>query len=226
VKLFFTTCRKEQKWSKSSKKGKAMSINWSQQAEGQGTYPACPWDDEVISVEEYKCSLHSLRRFIAEVDVSRLYTLEDVSAVASLVGHDVRVLAAIQGKKNERRSLRLEVGASELISRVEREYVYTTYIEDREIVVTARDGHCWMSQRRMVGFQRYQREELRIVLPSDRDIAFGNTPNVGDQSLYEIDLRGGKKEFHPVKEPENAQIQQGFMCILKEVIREMLSALN
>jgi hypothetical protein len=204
-----------------------MSINSSQQGEGQGTFPACPWDDEVISVEEYKSSLHSLRRFIAEVDVSTLHTLEDVSAVASLVGHDVRMLAATQGKKNERRSLRLEAGASELISRVEREYVYTMYIGDREIVVTARDGHCWITKRRTMGFQRYQREELRVVLPSDRDIAFGNTPNVGDQSLYEIDLRGSsKKEFHPVKEPENAQIQQGFMGLLKDVIREMLSTLN
>lgn len=204
-----------------------MSINWSQQGEGQGTYPTCPWDDEVISIEEYKCSLLSLRRFIAEVDVSGLYTLEDVSAVASLVGHDVRMLAATQGKKNERRSLRLEIGASELISRVEREYVYITYIEDREMVVTARDGHCWITKRRIMGFQRNQREELRVVLPSDRDIAVGNTPNVGDQSLYEIDLRGGsKKEFHPVKEPDNARIQQGFMSILKDVIQEMLSTLN
>ncbi|HEX6478992.1 MAG TPA: hypothetical protein VF043_09110 [Ktedonobacteraceae bacterium] len=201
-----------------------MTLDWGQQSEGQGTLPACPWDEEVISEEEYQRSLESLRRFVAEVDVSRLYTLEDVSAVASLVGHDMRILAVIKGKKNERKSLRLEYGASELISRVEREYIFTTYLEDREIVVSASDGHSLISERRMVGFQRYQREELRVVLPSDRDIAFGTRPNVGEQSLYEIDLRGGgRRECHPVKDPQNAQTQQTFTGVLKDAIRDVLS---
>ncbi len=78
-----------------------------------------------------------------------------------------------------------------------------------------------------MGFQRYQREELRVVVPSDRDIALGNTPNVEEQSLYGIDLRGGgKREYHPVKEPQNTQTQQGFTRILKDVIREVLSVLK
>ena len=203
-----------------------MTLDWGQQAEGQGTLPACPWDEEVISVEEYQRSLESLRRFVAEVDVSRLYTLEDVSAVASLVGHDLRLLAITQGKKNERKSLRLEYGASELISRIEREYIFTTYLEDREIVVSASNGHSLIIGRRIVGFQRYQREELRVVLPSDRDIAFGNKPNVGEQSMYAIDLRGGRRENRPVKEPQNVQTQQGFTRVLKDAIREVLSVVK
>ena len=204
-----------------------MTSDWGQQSEGQGTFPACPWDEEVISAEEYQRSLQGLRRFVAEVDVSALYTLEDVSAVASLVGHDLRLLAMTQGKKNERKSLRLEYGASELISRVEREYIFTRYLEDREIVVSASNGHSLILERRTVGFQRYQREELRVVLPSDRDIAFGNRPNVGEQSLYEVDLRGGgRREYHPLREPENAQIQQGFAGVLKDAIREVLSVIK
>jgi hypothetical protein len=204
-----------------------MTLDWGQQEDGQGTLPACPWDEEVIPAEEYERSLQGLRRFVAEVDVSRLYTLEDVSSVASLVGHDIRILAVIKGRKNERKSLRLEYGASELVSRVEREYIFTTYLEDREIVVSASDGHSLISERRIVGFQRYHREELRVVLPSDRDIAFGNKPNVGEQSLYEVDLRGGaRKEYHPVKEPQNAQTQQGFTHVLKDAIREVLSVVK
>jgi hypothetical protein len=202
-------------------------LNRRQQVDGHGTLHIWPWDDEVIDAAEYQRSHQGLRRFVTEVDVSRLYTLEDVSSVASLVGHDVRVLAITQGKKFEKKNLRLEPGASEPISSIEREYVYTASIEDQEIAVAAIEGHSWISERRSVGFQRYQREELRVVLPSDRDIALGNTPNVEEQSLYGVDLRGGsKREYHPVKEPQNTQTQQGFTRILKDAIREVLSALK
>ena len=44
-----------------------------------------PWEEEVISTAEYRRSLQGLNRFLAEAEASQLHTVEDVSAVASLV---------------------------------------------------------------------------------------------------------------------------------------------
>ena len=182
-----------------------------------------PWADEINYEAEYKRSLQNLQRFIREVDASKLSTLEDVSAVVSLVGHDLHILAVTQGKQIEKARKYLISWASEPAPDNGLEYVYTVSFDDREVTVTASDGHSVIAEHRTIGFQRYQREELRVKLPSDRDIASGNTPNVDEQSLYAIDLRGGSsKEYHPIKEPDNANVQQGFVALLKEVMRDVV----
>ncbi|SRR6266436_7620613 len=61
------------------------------------------WAEEGISAAEYQRSFEGLQRFVEEVEVNRLQTLEDLSAVASLVGHDVAVLAVTHGKKIEKK---------------------------------------------------------------------------------------------------------------------------
>src|SRR6266566_3295153 len=58
-----------------------------------------PWEDEGISPVEYIRSLQGLCRFLEQVDLRNLQTLEDVSAVASLIGHDLRALAMAKGQK-------------------------------------------------------------------------------------------------------------------------------
>lgn len=182
-----------------------------------------PWQDEINYEIEYKRSLQNLQHFIREVDVSKLSTLEDVSAVASLVGHDLHMLAVTQGKQTEKAPKYLVSWASEPAPDNEHEYVYTVSFDDREVTVTASEGYSVITEHRTMGFQRYLREEMRVKLPSDRDIAFGNTPNVDEQSLYAIDLRSGhSKEYHPVKEPYDASVQQSFVAILIDVMQDIL----
>ena len=187
-----------------------------------------PWEEEVISSAEYRRSLQSLKRFLEEAEVSQLHTVEDVSAVASLVGHDVHVLAVTNGQKSEKKMAEPEPGASEPLGRLEREYVFTKGMGDREVVVTARNGHTVISERRRVrfGFHGYYHELLRVRLPSDRDIAIGEKPIGNEQSVYAIDLREAHiREYHPAKEPQNAEIQQGFTRVLKDALSAMVSGL-
>ena len=188
-----------------------------------------PWEEECISAAEYQCSLEGLQRFVEEVEVNRLHTLEDLSAVASIVGHDLSVLAVRYGKKREIKTEQFEPTVGESISRIEREYVFTRTIGRLEIVVTAGKGYSLLSRSRLLGFHGYPSEELRVSLPSDRDIAIGEKPNVDEQSLYAIDVRRrGKRVYHPTQEPESPEIQQVFARLLKDALstlREVVSGL-
>ena len=187
-----------------------------------------PWEEEVISAAEYRRSLQSLKRFLEEAEVSQLHSLEDVSAVASLVGQDVHALAVANGRKFEKKMAEPELGASEPLGRIEREYVFTQRIDDLEVVVTASNGQTVISARRRVrfGFHGYYHELLRVRLPSDRDIAIGEKPIGNEQSIYAIDLRETNiREYHPAKEPNNAEIQQGFTRVLKDALRDMVAGL-
>ena len=74
-----------------------------------------PWEEEEISETEYTRALQGLNRFLKEVDIDQLYTLEDVSAVASLLGHDLRIIAMAKGTRVEVRSGFLAAGTNESI---------------------------------------------------------------------------------------------------------------
>ena len=186
--------------------------------EEESNFPPWPWEEEVISGAEYQRSLEGLKRFVEEVEVDGLQTLEDLSAVASLVGHDIYVIAATQGKKIEQRTEQFEPTVSEPISRIARKYVFTRRIGNLEIVVTASKDYSLILLNRLCGFHRYPSEELSVRLPSDRDMAIGENPNVDDQGMYAQDLRRGGRVYHPAKEPGNSEIQQVFAHLLKEAL--------
>ena len=189
--------------------------------EEESNFPPWPWEEEVISGAEYQRSLEGLKRFVEEVEVDGLQTLEDLSAVASLVGHDIYVVAATQGKKIEQKAEHFEPTVSEPICRIERKYVFTRSVGNLEIVVTASKDYSLILLNRLCGFQRYPSEELSVRLPSDREIAIGKKPNVDDQSMYAQDLRRGGGVYHPAKEPESPEIQQVFAHLLKEALRTL-----
>ena len=196
--------------------------------EEERNVPHWPWEEEVISGADYQRSLEGLKHFVEEVDVNQLQTLEDLSAVASLVGHDVYVVAVTKGTKSEKKTEHFEPTVSEPISRIEREYVFTHRSDHLEIVVTASKGHSLISLYRLCGFQRYRSEELSVRLPSDRDIAIGEKPNVDEQSMYAQDVRGARRAYHPAKEPVSPEIQQVFAHLLKDALstlRDVVSVL-
>lgn len=185
-----------------------------------------PWEEEEINAADYSCSLKGIKRFLAEVDVQMLHSLEDLSAVVSLVGHDLHAIVVAKGRKREKKVEQLEAQASEPLTSIEREYVLTKCIRGREIIVTASDGHIMISERRIVGFQGYQREELRVRLPADRDIAIGMTPNVDEGSLYALDLRSGSlKEYRPLIALYDAATQQAFTAVLADALADVVTLL-
>ena len=185
------------------------------------------WEEEGISAAEYQRSLDGLQRFVEEVEVNRLHTLEDLSAVASLVGHDLSVLAVTLGKKSEKKTEQFEPTVGESVGRIEREYVFTRTLGRLEIVVTARNGHSLLSRYRLLGFHGYPSEELSVSLPSDRDIAIGEKPNVDEQSIYATDIRRrGKRVYHPTQEPESPEIQQVFARVLKDALITLLEVVS
>src|SRR5438876_9453869 len=186
--------------------------------EEKSNFPLWPWEEEVISGAEYQHSLEGLKRFVEEVERNQLQTLEDLSAVDSLVGHYVYVVAVTKGKKIEKKTEQFDPTMSEPISRIEREYVFTHCLGNLEIVVTASKGHSLISLYRLCGFQRYRSEELSVRLPSDRDIAIGEKPNVDEQSMYAKDVRGARRAYHPAKEPGSPEIQQVFAHLLKDAL--------
>ena len=193
--------------------------------EKESHIPLWPWEEQVISAADYQHSLEGLKRFVEQVEVHDLQTLEDLSAVTSLVGHDMYVVAATQGQKIEQKTPRFEPTASEPISRIERTYIFTHRLANREIVVTATKEHSLLVLYRFCGFQRYRSVELSVRLPADQDIAIGVLPNVDEQSLYVIDFRGARRAYHPAKEPDNPQIQQGFAQLLKEALNTLSEVL-
>jgi hypothetical protein len=181
--------------------------------------PLWPWEEQVISEADYQQSLDGLKRFVEEVEVKHLHTLEDLSAVASLVGHDLSVIARALGQKNEHRTQYVEPGVSEPLSRLEREYVFTQGLAAQQLVLTASKGHSLLVLYRLCGFARYRSAQLSIRLPSDRDIALGQKPNVDEDSLYVLDLRGARRAYYPVKEPHTPYTQQVFAEVLKDALR-------
>ena len=90
--------------------------------------------------------------------------------------------------------------------------------------------HVLISEKYITGFARYVYEVLRVGLPTDRDITIGAKPNVDEQMLYALDWRSGTdKEYYPTQEPYNAQLQQEFTRVLKDVIghaREVVTMLS
>lgn len=183
--------------------------------------PLWPWEEQVISQAEYQRALDGLTRFVEEVEVKHLHTLEDLSAVASLVGHDLSVMARAKGQKFEHKTPSVEPGVSEPLSRLEREYVFTQGLTNQQIVVAASKGHSLLVRYRLCGFARYRSAELSIRLPSDRDITLGQKPNVDEDSLYVLDFRGARRAVHPVKEPQIPQTQQVFAALLKDALRTL-----
>lgn len=199
---------------------------WNLQEEDSKIY-RWPWEDEVVSRADYSRSLESLMRFLNDVEVSTLQTLEDLSAVASLVGHDLHALAVARGRKLEKKVEQVEAETGEPISTIEREYVLIGCIQDCTIVVTASDDYVMLSEQSKFGFQGYQREILRVRLTSDGDIAIGNTPNAEERSIYALDLRGSSvREYYPAIELANPAIQQGFTAVLKDVLADVIALLS
>jgi hypothetical protein len=193
--------------------------------EEERNVPRWPWEEEVFSGAEYQRSLEGLKRFVEEVNVKQLQKLEDLSAVASLVGHDIYVVVVTKGTKIEKKTEQFEPTVSEPVCHVEREYVFRSRIDNLEIVVTASKGHIIISRNRLCGFHRYPSEELSVKLPSDRDIAIGENPNVDEQSIYAKDVRRGGRIYHPAKEPDIPEIQQVFAHLLKDALRDVVSVL-
>jgi hypothetical protein len=209
------------------KKGDQTLERYTTLPEEERTVSHWPWEEECISAAEYQCSLEGLQRFVEEVEVNRLHTLEDLSAVASIVGHDLFVLAVTHGKKSEIKTEQFEPTVGESISRIQREYVFTRTIGRLEIVVTVRNGHSLLSRYRLLGFHGYPSEELSVSLPSDRDIAIGEKPNVDEQSMYATDVRRrGKRVYHPTQEPESPEIQQVFARLLKDALSTLIEVVS
>ena len=191
--------------------------------------PLWPWEEQIISRVDYQRSLAGLKRFVEQVEIYNLQTLEDLSAVASLVGHDMYVIAATQGQKIEQKTEQFEPGVHEPISHMKRIYIFSYRIADREIVVNASKEHSLLALYRLCGIQGYRSSQLSVRLPADRDIAIGNLPKVDEQSLYVLDFRGARRAYYPVKEPDNPEIQQGFAQLLKDalgVLNEVVSVLT
>src|SRR5947209_16710508 len=84
--------------------------SWSQPIEGNGKFHLWPWEEEVISTEEYERSIQGLKNFVARVKLTKLLSIEDLSATASLVGHDIAVVIAPKGRKIEKKSLEIGPG--------------------------------------------------------------------------------------------------------------------
>src|SRR5260370_8322496 len=88
--------------------------------------PRWPWEEEVISGADYQRSLEDLKRFGEEVDVNQLQTLENLSAVDSLVGHGMYIVAVTKGTKRGKKTEHFEPTLSKPIIRFKRQYVFTS----------------------------------------------------------------------------------------------------
>ncbi len=178
-----------------------------------------PWEEEICSAAEYLRALQDLNRFLKDVDIDQLHTLEDVSAVASLLGHDLRMIAMAKGIRVEVESSFLTTETNEALDDIEEKYVLAMFIRDREVAIVADDKYVLITEKYITGPIHYVYEVLRVGLPADRDIAIGGKPNVDEQRLYALDWRNRQgNEYYPTQEPYNAQLQQEFTCVLKDAI--------
>src|ERR1044071_9206001 len=117
--------------------GKRKMINGSQSGNtgnNGGIHPLWPWEDERISDTEYEYALQSLQRFLVWVHVEELLTLEDVSSATSLIGHNMRIVAIVRGKKIERQVEWYEPQTGELSRIFMKEYILNKFAPNREVV--------------------------------------------------------------------------------------------
>lgn len=191
-----------------------------------GKFHLWPWEDERVGVADYTYALNSLKRFLEIANIDQLHTLEDVAAVASLVGHDLAVITMAKGRESEARTAYSGTGSGDPLGSTQTVWTFRTLLYNRELGVTVKGGIATLAKFTVIGFQSYQREEMRIALPSDRDMAIGNVPNVEVDSVYASNVQGTKREkFLPLAEPDTAEVQQEFMCIVKACVEEFVRAL-
>lgn len=186
-------------------------------------YTIASWSgkENYINQAEYPHSLARLHHFVEEVSINDLMTLEDLSAVASLVGHDAAVIAVTQGTRCEQKI----PGELTAMPHVKWGYVFSHVLGRQEVEMTASEGECVLSRYRLMGFHHYRSEELRVRLPANRDMAVGQKPNVGEQTLYAKDTRAATRMYYPTREPQSPEIQQVFARLLKGLLRELLADL-
>lgn len=187
-------------------------------------YTIASWSgkEAYINQAEYPHSLARLRCFVEAVTINDLMTLEDLSAVASLVGHDATVLAVTRGTRCEQKMS----GELTAMPQAKWGYVFSHVLGRLEVEVAASEGECVLSRYRLMGFHRYRSEELSIRLPADRDMAVGQKPNVGERTLYAKDSRAVARMYYPTREPQSPEIQQVFARLLKELLRQILANLD
>jgi hypothetical protein len=216
-----STIQKRKAFRKNEREGvsKVEMLRQNSQPEEPKKLYVWPWEEEICSPAEYMRALHGLNHFLKDVDIGQLHTLEDVSAVASLLGHDLRIIAMAKGIRVEAKTSFLITGTNEAIDVIEEKYVLTTFIRDREVAIIADAEHVLIAEKYITGFARHVYEVLRVGLPSDRDIAIGGKPNVDEQTLYALDWRSNRgKEYYPTQDPYNTQLQQEFTRVLKDAI--------
>jgi hypothetical protein len=129
---------------------------------------------------------------------------------------------------------RSDVGfASAVISLSHRDAFFSNLqIEDRDVwwpqTPPPEREHCDLDQASEfapIGFEVFL-EELSVRLPSDRDIAIGEKPNVDEQSMYAKDLRGIGRAYHPAKELDSPEIQQVFAHLRKDALSTLRNVVS
>ncbi len=186
--------------------------------------PFGPLPQEDVDAAEYARSLESLRRF-AGVDITGIRNLEDLSARASLIGHDIKVVVLAKGGIQETKFKYQKSGVLEKTKAIDRTYVIRKPVGDHEIIALSGEGHANIEGYKLVGGK--QLSDYLVRLPTNQDINRLSGSRISDESgLHAIDWRSSNAvNYYPSSDPEDPKVNQGFAAVLQDSVKDLLSVL-
>lgn len=194
--------------------------------------PFGPLESDDVTAEVYGRAYKELKRFV-ELDVSRIKTIEDLSAEASLLGEELQRVVVSSGEIQETNFDYQNSITGDEHKAVDRTWVIRKPVGDHKIVahatkrskITGKDvGGAVIDAYRIVGGR--QLSLFNIKLPVGQDIGVTGDPILDILGVGAVDWRSGKAvSYYPAEEPNNSDVQQGFAKVLQDGLREVLAVI-
>lgn len=176
--------------------------------------------DDVTS-SEYKRAVESLKDF-AEIDVSKIRNIEDLSAKASLIGEDIRRIVLASGEIQVTKFDYQDSTNRETRKAVDRAWVVRKPLDEYTVFTTFGDTNAHIETYKTIGGE--QTSVYSVNLPVSGNIGVKGEPISDSSSIYAVDWRGKQVEsYYPAREPENSEVQQSFARVLKDAVNDLLS---
>ncbi len=190
------------------------------ESNGESTLP-----NEDVGSLEYAKAIDGLRRF-TQVDVSSINNINDLSAHASMISHDLRSVVLASGGIEQIDQQYHSIDESGLIEEKKVKgstYIFSRDIKDGKIILSLGNDSVYFVVMRQEDSQTALMD-LSLTLPLYGDI---NTQDsrMGFRQLIAADWRGGIKNYFPLMRPLSSEDNQGFAKVLKDGVSILLSAL-
>ena len=176
-------------------------------------------EPDQVTPEDYRRAYRSLCDFL-EVEASKIKSLDDLSARASLIGDDLKTIVLGSGEIETTR-FDFQDHLGETHQAVDRSWVIRKPVGDHKICVTNSHSGIYITEYEIVNNDQLSIFAIHLPLRSEYK---SNGDILSDQSfIYATDWRNNDVvSYYPAVYPNDSKVQQGFTIILQEAIRKVL----